>query len=145
MLFSNATDLQSLIEKNMSVLKSVQKPTFPRYDVSEDGNTVTIEVACAGFKENNLSASIKDGFLKLVGKSDKAEQGNSYLVRSLTQRDFSLSFPMYVLGEVKGADCTYEDGIFKLVLSKKAEQKIDFSWKGQEKAIEKDEVENNDG
>jgi len=114
---------------------------YPPHNVIAEDDKVKIEIAVAGFKENELSVTTSKGDLIVLGNHERkvytAEIGNlsveksleyvekikkeincatKYLHHGLASRDFELKF---ILGDViKVSDATLEDGILTINLEK---------------------------
>jgi molecular chaperone IbpA len=67
--------------------------TLLPYNIKQDesGNTV-LEMAVAGYSQEDLSVEYTDGNLTIKGKGQKEE--DSYVYKGLTTKDFETSFPV---------------------------------------------------
>ena len=93
---------------------SAEPPAYPPYNIertSEDG--YQISVAVAGFGEDELDVTVKDGVLIITGKkADGADK--AYLHRGIAERAFTLRFQLADHIEVKDADLT--NGLLNIAL-----------------------------
>jgi HSP20 family molecular chaperone IbpA len=124
-------DMGRVFEKQASVFKSLQKPTYPLYNLSKDENGDTVlEISCAGFDKEAFDVALDKGMLYISGSPQEQafKASKEYLVKNLSSKAFNYSFPLWMMGGVKDIACSYDDGIFKIVMKKKAEDKISISW-----------------
>ena len=76
---------------------------FPPYNIRKDEEEkYTIEMAVAGFSQDDLEVELKEGVLTVRSKSEKEEK--EYLHRGIAKRAFSRSFTLSDDVIVKGAD-----------------------------------------
>ena len=76
---------------------------FPPYNIRKDGEEIyTIEIAVAGFSQEDLEVELKEGVLTIRSKSENEEK--EYLHRGIARRAFSRSFTLSDDVVVKGAD-----------------------------------------
>ena len=76
---------------------------FPPYNIRKDAEEkYTIEMAVAGFSQEDLEVELKEGVLTIRLKSEKEEK--EYLHRGIARRAFSRSFTLSDDVVVKGAD-----------------------------------------
>ena len=77
--------------------------SFPPYNIRKDGDEkYTVEMAVAGFSQEDLEVELKEGELTIRSKSEKEEK--EYLHRGIAMRTFSRSFTLSDDIIVKGAD-----------------------------------------
>jgi molecular chaperone IbpA len=98
-------------ELNRSFANSVNN-TYPPYNViRRDDTHYAIEVAIAGFKENELNVEIKDGTLVISGQRSEEENEvtPNYVHRGISGRSFVRTFRLTDTMEVKNANV--KDGI----------------------------------
>ena len=76
---------------------------FPPYNIRKDAEEkYTIEMAVAGFSQEDLEVELKEGVLTIRSKSEKEEK--EYLHRGIARRAFSRSFTLSDDIVIKGAD-----------------------------------------
>ena len=76
---------------------------FPPYNIrKEEDEKYTIEMAVAGFSQEDLEVELKEGVLTIRSKSEKEEK--EYLHHGIARRAFSRSFTLSDDVVVKGAD-----------------------------------------
>ena len=62
---------------------------YPPYNIERvDENAFAIEIAVAGFTEDDLEIETKEGLLTVAGKRGENEDGRNYLHRGIAQRSF---------------------------------------------------------
>ena len=79
---------------------------YPPYNIVKvDADNYIIEIAVAGFFENELDIELKDGILNVEGKkSDDIDMNHSYLHKGISARHFRRSFTLSDTIVVRGAD-----------------------------------------
>ena len=76
---------------------------FPPYNIRKDEEEkYTIEMAVAGFSQEDLEVELKEGVLTIRSKSEKEEK--EYIHRGIARRAFSRSFTLSDDIVIKGAD-----------------------------------------
>lgn len=91
---------------------------YPPHNVIKTGEeSVTIEVAVAGFKEGDVKITLNNRTLLVTGENSNPEADNwEYLHRGISRRNFTLKFPLYEFVEVIDASVT--DGILSIYLER---------------------------
>lgn len=79
----------------------------PHNIVRVDEENFVIELAVAGFGMDNLDVEVKDGILKVSGKTDDVERDYAY--KGISSRKFEKSFRLSEFVVIDGADL--KDGI----------------------------------
>ena len=89
---------------------------YPPYNIVKTGeNTYVIEVAVAGFEENELDVEVKDGELIVKGeKQSKEEDGPEYLYQGIAHRNFLRTFALAENVKVQGA--SVKNGVLAVTL-----------------------------
>ncbi|MCA8902371.1 MAG: Hsp20 family protein [Hyphomonas sp.] len=70
---------------------------YPPYNIERvDDNAFSIEIAVAGFTEDDLDIETKEGLLTVAGKKAETEDGNgrNFLHRGIAQRSFIRRFQL---------------------------------------------------
>lgn len=86
----------------------------PHNVVRVDETHYLIEVAVAGFAENQIDVELKDHVLTVRGEKDKSDTEPEYLHRGISARNFVRTFPLAENVEVRGA--TVKNGILTIAL-----------------------------
>jgi molecular chaperone IbpA len=104
--------------------------SFPPHNIIKvDDNKYVVEMAVAGFGQDEVDVEIQDGILIVKGeKKDQTEV--DYLYRGIATRSFTKSIRLSESIEVRGAQ--FKDGILKIALENvipehKKPRKIEFS------------------
>jgi PAS domain S-box-containing protein len=79
-----------------------------------DDTHYVVEVAVAGFRENELSVELKEGVLTVTGEQVKPENEPQYLHKGISARNFTRTFTLAENMEVRGATVT--NGILAIAL-----------------------------
>ena len=108
-----------LFDDLMRVSNLQSNSNYPPHNVIKTGDdTVTIEVAVAGFTEGEIDISLNQRFLTITGNK-KRDGGteHEYLHRGISSRDFAQTFPLAEHVEVNSA--AVKDGILTVCLERK--------------------------
>ena len=90
-------------------------PNYPPFNVRKSGNTYTIEIAVAGFAQNEIDITIDGGKLIVKGNSESSEPaGTDYLFKGIGMRAFTRTWAIGDQYEVKDAELF--NGILKIAL-----------------------------
>jgi molecular chaperone IbpA len=100
-------------------LSSHSTSNYPPHNVIKTGDeTVSIEVAVAGFEEGDINITVEDSILTITGEQDKAIPANyEYLHRGISSRNFVQNFRLAEHVEVLGA--AIKNGILTIDLERK--------------------------
>ncbi len=109
----------NLFDDLMRVTQHQASTNYPPHNVIKTGDdTVTIEVAVAGFAEGEIDISLDQRQLVISGaKAAEQDQAHEYLHRGISQRDFKQTFPLSEHVEVNGASIS--NGILTVYLERK--------------------------
>lgn len=89
--------------------------TYPPYNIIKTSETETVlEIAVAGFKEDEISVVVEDTQLKISGKNT-TNDGAEYLYKGIGSRSFEKTFTLPKDSKVDKAECV--DGILKVFVS----------------------------
>lgn len=108
----------TVLDELMRVSSSHATSNYPPHNVIKTGyNTVTIEMAVAGFEEGEINISLENNILTIAGSQLRTEPVNyEYLHRGLSGRDFVQDFRLAEHVEVK--DATVKNGILTVLLER---------------------------
>lgn len=93
--------------------------SYPPYNIIQEGdNSYKIEIAVAGFREDELDITIKDSVLTVIGEQKRDENAESlnYLHKGISARSFTRTFTLGDHLEVKGA--LVENGLLVINLER---------------------------
>ena len=118
------------LERLVDGTTPTRNTSFPPHNIIKlDDNKYVVEMAVAGFGEDEVTVEVEDGTLVVKGeKSDKTEL--NYVYRGIGTRSFTKSIRLNDTIEVRGAQ--FKDGILKIGLENiipehKKPRKIDFT------------------
>ena len=87
-------------------------PSYPPYNIIRLSDTETVlEVAIAGFKEEEVNVVVEDEKLKISGKKESADTSN-YIYKGICARAFERTFALSKDTKVTKAE--YADGILSV-------------------------------
>jgi len=89
--------------------------SYPPYNITiNDDYFYTIELALAGFKEEDINIELEDGVLTIEGNSGQQEDDREYVHKGIAARAFTRKFTLVDTIVVCGA--TFKDGILSVYL-----------------------------
>jgi molecular chaperone IbpA len=89
-------------------------PSYPPYNIIRLSDTETVlEVAIAGFKENEVNVVVENEKLKISGKKEVADSSN-YLYKGIGTRAFERSFA--ISKDTKVTRAEYADGVLSIFM-----------------------------
>ena len=91
-------------------------PNYPPFNVRKNGNTYTIEMAVAGFAQNEIDITIEGGKLIVKGNTESTEPEENFLFKGIANRAFTRAWAIGDTYEVKDAELF--NGILKIALDK---------------------------
>lgn len=87
--------------------------TYPPHNIISQGdNELSIEIAVAGFKKNEITIEEKKGILTVIGEKQHGLEPESYRYRGIAGRSFTKQFRVAEFYEIDGAEL--EDGILTI-------------------------------
>ena len=96
-------------------MPTYETTSYPRFNVTKDGDSYTIEVALAGYKKTDITVERVENVLKIEGeKSLKDVADESYLHRGITRKAFKRSFT--ISEDVRIDKASFVDGILTVDL-----------------------------
>jgi len=108
----------SMLDELMRVTSQQTNSNYPPHNVIKTGeNTVTIEVAVAGFMEGEIDINLNKNQLAISGERKREDNASwEYLHRGISSRDFKHVFTLAEHVEVKRASIA--DGILSVYLER---------------------------
>jgi molecular chaperone IbpA len=82
--------------------------------VKLDDTHYVIEVAVAGFAQDEVNVELKENVLTVTGEQEKTDKEIEYLHKGISTRNFVRTFPLAEHIEVRGA--TIRNGILSIAL-----------------------------
>ena len=96
------------------ITKHAQDTYPPHNVVKEDELQYVLELAVAGFKEDDISIELKDHILTIEGARERRREPEKYVHKGISARKFKKSYRLSEYTEVVGAKL--EDGILAIAL-----------------------------
>ena len=111
-----AIGFDTLFEQlNRNFANSKTDGNYPPHNVVKlDDTHYVIEVAVAGFAENEIDVELKENILTVRGEQEKTDKEVEYLHKGISARNFVRTFPLAEHIEVRGA--TVRNGILAIAL-----------------------------
>lgn len=116
-LHRHAIGFDQLFEQMERTFANSRADNYPPHNVAKlDDTHFVVEVAVAGFKQDEIDVELKDGVLIVKGEQAKSEETSKveYLHKGISARNFTRSFNLAENVEVRGA--TVENGILAVAL-----------------------------
>lgn len=114
-------------------------PNYPPYNIKKvDDTHYTIEIAVAGFAQQDIDIEIDGGKLVVRGNIKTEEQDDNFLFKGIANRAFTRSFVLNDEVEVKDAEIF--NGMLKIALERlipeaKKPKKISVKSKGEKQLL----------
>jgi molecular chaperone IbpA len=118
-------------------------PNYPPYNVRKTGdNTYTIEIAVAGFAQNEIDIEIDGDKLVVKGNVTTENEANDYLFKGIAARNFTRQFGLNDHVEVKDAELF--NGMLKIALERmipeaQKPKKVPVKTRGSKQMLTEDE------
>lgn len=94
---------------------------YPPYNIESNGkDSYSIEIAVAGFDENNLTISLENGQLTVIG--NREDDNSQYMHRGIANRSFKRTFKLAEYVEVIGAGI--KNGILEIHLERQLPEEL---------------------
>ena len=102
-------------ELNRTFANSKTEGNYPPHNIIKlDDTHYVIEVAVAGFAQNEIDVELKENVLTVKGEQDKDQEEIEYLHKGISARNFVRTFPLAEHIEVRGA--SVKNGILTIYL-----------------------------
>lgn len=118
-LHRHAIGFDQMFETLNRTFANSKTDNYPPHNVVQlDDTHYVIEVAVAGFNENEIDVELKENVLTVKGEQKKDEDAPElkYLHKGISARNFARTFPLAEHVEVRGA--TVQNGILAIALEK---------------------------
>ena len=110
-----AIGFDSLFEQLNRQFTNSKADNYPPHNVVKlDDTHYVIEVAVAGFAEDEIDVELKENVLTVRGEQAKKDVEVEYLHKGISARNFTRTFPLAEHVEVRGA--TVQNGILAIAL-----------------------------
>ena len=110
----------------IKALRQITIPQVMRTDIKESDKGFTLTIDLPGYKKEDISAEIKDGYLSVSAKTseehEEKDEDGIYIKRERTFGSCSRNF--YIGDEIEESEvkAKFEDGILKVFVPKKEVQ-----------------------
>ena len=103
--------------KNMSEMSQGSKslPSYPPYNVLQDGDDYVIEIALAGINKKDIDITLQERTLTVSYESSE-DEGDNKLYKGIAQRSFKRQFNLSEDIEVEGAN--FVNGMLNIFLKR---------------------------
>lgn len=110
---------------------SVEQPTYPPHNIVKTGeDRYVVQLAVAGFSQDNLEIEVNDNVLTIKGEiKDKDPEGYDFIHKGISARKFKRSFTLNEYVEVKGSELVngiLTIGLQRVVPEEKKPRKIEI-------------------
>lgn len=96
-------------------ITSQAQDSYPPHNVVKETDLeYVLELAVAGFKQDDINIELKDHILTIEGSRERRREPEKYIHKGISARKFKKSFRLSEYTEVTGADLT--DGILSIGL-----------------------------
>jgi molecular chaperone IbpA len=96
---------------------------YPPYNIETVGdNAYRIEMAVAGFKQDELSVDVKENVLTVTGRKTANDDGRRYLHRGLAERNFERRFQL--ADYVVVTEAQLADGLLSISLKRELPESL---------------------
>ena len=112
----NTLGFDRIFDRMAELTHSPQSQTsYPPYNITiNDDYNYTIELALAGFNEEEIDIVLEDGVLTIQGNSGQQEDDREYVHKGIAARAFTRKFTLVDTILVQGA--VFKDGILSVYL-----------------------------
>jgi molecular chaperone IbpA len=116
-IFLGFSDQINKLDKQGKLANLHKKTNYPPHNIiKESDNSYLIEIACAGFNQNDIAIEVSDGYLNISATTDVKDDHTIYLWKGIAARNFSKKFIIEDNMVVRGASLT--DGMLKIVIDR---------------------------
>ena len=116
-------DFFDTVSRPIKAIRQNPIPQVMRTDVKESAKGFTLDIDLPGYKKEDISAELKDGYLTVSAKTneehEEKEEDGTYIRRERTFGSCSRSF--YIGEDIEETEvkAKFEDGILKVFVPKK--------------------------
>ena len=93
---------------------SKKLPSYPPYNIKQEGNNFTIEMALAGFSKDDIEVTTVEDIVTISSNKESSKKDEVY--RGISNRKFTRNFSMADDIEVKSAEL--KDGLLTIKLER---------------------------
>ena len=119
-----------IVEQHFPELKKdfaidFNKGTFPKVDVIDRPEAVTIVAEIAGWKKEDISIDVENGILTISGNNvigNKPLEDGTYIIKELKRSNFERSFRLTDKLDEERIDAAFMNGVLVITIKKKVEE-----------------------
>lgn len=106
--------------------ENFNKFSNPDYNVFENENEFSVEIAAPGLKKNDFKITLNDDFLEISNeqKEEPSKENNKYLYKGFCYGNFNKKFTLAQNVDKDKITANYENGILHVTVPKKELSKI---------------------
>jgi molecular chaperone IbpA len=115
--YRTSIGVDRLFDRIINQIDSAASNNYPPYNIVKTGeHTFELQLAVAGFREGEITITVKDGTCTIAGEQGERElpQGHEYFYQGISARRFVRSWPLGEYVEVR--DAAMRDGILTVRL-----------------------------
>ena len=104
--------------ENMTQMSQGSKslPSYPPYNVIQDGDDYVIEIALAGINKKDIDITLQENTLTVSYQSSEEEESDKKLYKGIAQRSFKRQFNLSEDIKVEGAN--FVNGMLNIFLQR---------------------------
>ena len=126
--FNEISSLKNEMDRLFSEFfrEPVVSSTYPAVDMYEEDGSFIVEAAMPGYKKEDIDISVTGNVLTIKSKTDSKKEinGKNYYYAEIRKTNFNRSLRLPSTVDKKGISATYNNGILKISLPKKEDDKI---------------------
>ncbi|MBH89265.1 MAG: hypothetical protein CMF71_03400 [Magnetovibrio sp.] len=105
------------MQRQLNLASTRTEATYPPYNIETDGDdSYRVTVAVAGFDKKEISITLEDDKLKIIGEKDASPETVTYLHRGIASRSFNLNFNL--ADHIKVIDASLINGVLTVDLER---------------------------
>ena len=115
--YRTSIGVDRLFDRIINQIDTAASNNYPPYNIVKTGeNTFELQLAVAGFREGEITITVKDGTCTIAGEQGERElpDGHEYFYQGISARRFMRSWPLGEYVEVR--DAVMRDGILTVRL-----------------------------
>lgn len=118
-------DMERLFDDNVSLFSFPKLSWDLAVDVYEDKENVIAEMNLPGINPDKVDVSIEGDYLRITGSRDEKEEkkDKNYYHKEIRHGSFERTIRLPVEVKKNGTEAEYKDGVLKITMSKKEEEK----------------------
>lgn len=103
------------VEKFLNSFDVTSKSNYPPHNIIRNGNQYIVEVAAAGFDQNDIDITVEDGYLIIKGeRTEKQSSEHVFVHKGIGTRSFTKTLKIADTIVVKGAE--FVNGILRVYM-----------------------------